>query len=90
MSRACRFVTAAFAVLYACALGLFAIGTLGLFGAEQDPLSGVFLLPLGLPWNQWVGGAPDVLRPWLAALAPLLNLLILWAACRAWHRRKPG
>ena len=88
MSRACRFVTVAFAVLTACALGLFAIGTLGLFGAERDPLSAVFLLPLGLPWNLFIDSSPDALRPWLAATAPLLNLLTLWACCRALHRRR--
>ncbi len=88
VSRVCRFVTVGFAVLTVCALGLFAIGTLGLFGAERDPLSGVFLLPLGMPWNRLIDGAPDVLLPWLAAAAPLLNLLILWAGCRALHRRR--
>jgi hypothetical protein len=88
MPRLCRFVIIAFAVLAACALGLFAIGTLGLFGAERDPLSAVFLLPLGLPWNLLIASSPDALRPWLAAAAPLLNLLILWAGCRAIHRRR--
>ena len=88
MSRLCKLVTIGFAVLTACALGLFAIGTLGLFGAERDPLSGVFLLPLGLPWNRLIDGAPDKLLPWLAAAAPLLNLLILRAGCRALHRRR--
>jgi len=48
----------------------------------------VFLLPLGLPWNRLIDGAPDVLRPWLAAAAPLLNLLMIWAGCRALHLRK--
>jgi hypothetical protein len=88
MSRLCRLVIVGFAVLTGCALSLFAIGTLGLFGSERDPLSGVFLLPLGLPWNRLFDGAPDGLRPWLAAAAPLLNLLILWAGCRALHRRQ--
>lgn len=38
-----------FVVLYLLALALLAIGTFGWFGQEQDPLSGVFLLPFGLP-----------------------------------------
>ncbi|MBK6601625.1 MAG: hypothetical protein IPG28_08725 [Betaproteobacteria bacterium] len=88
-SRICRNVIVGFAVLYACALGLFAIGTFGLFGAERDPLAGVFLLPLGLPWNRFIDDTPEALRPWLAAAAPLLNLLILWMACRLLHRRTP-
>ena len=90
MSRLCSFLTIGFAALTACALGLFAIGTLGLFGAERDPLSGVFLLPLGLPWNLFLDHTPDALRPWLAAAAPLLNLLILWVGCRLLHRRTPA
>jgi hypothetical protein len=87
MSRFCRIVTIGFAVLYACALGLFAIGTLGLFGVERDPLSAVFVLTLGLPWIRLIDASPDALRPWLATAAPLLNLLILWAGCRLLHRR---
>jgi hypothetical protein len=89
MARICRIVTVGFAVLYACALGLLAIGTFGLFGAERDPLSGVFLLPLGLPCNLVLDHTPDALRPWLAAAAPLLNLLVIWAACRGLGRRAP-
>ena len=90
MSRLCKAVTVGFAVLYVCALGLLAIGTFGLFGAERDPLSGVFLLPLGLPWVRFIDHTPDALRPWLAAAAPLLNLLILWVGCRLLHRRTPA
>jgi hypothetical protein len=89
MARICRIVTAGITVLYGCALGLLAIGTFGLFGAERDPLSGVFLLPLGLPWNLFLENIPDALRPWLAAAAPLLNLLIIWLACRGLGRRAP-
>ena len=89
-ARICRIVTVGFAVLYACALGLLAIGAFGLFGAERDPLSAVFLLPLGLPWNLYIDNTPDALRPWLAAAAPLLNLLIIWAGCRGLHRRAPA
>ena len=90
MSRLCRAVTVGFGVLYVCALGLFAIGTFGLFGAERDPLAAVFLLPLGLPWIRFIDHTPEALRPWLAAAAPLLNLLILWMVCRLLHRRTPA
>jgi hypothetical protein len=40
-----------FLLLYAAAFALFMVGTFGWFGQDQDPLSGVFLILLGLPWN---------------------------------------
>lgn len=46
-----KWVFLVFVALYLIALALLAIGTLGWFGQERDPLSAVFLLPLGLPWN---------------------------------------
>ncbi len=63
--------------LYLVALAVLAMGTFGWFGQEQDPLSGVFLLPLGLPWNiladrAGLGGAL------VAILAPLVNAGILY------------
>ena len=66
-----------FAVLYALALFVLAVGTFGWFGQEQDPLSGVFLMPLGLPWNIVAdkigfGGAA------IAILAPAINAAILF------------
>ena len=66
-----------FAALYGAALFLFAIGTFGWFGQERDPLSGVFLLPLGLPWNLMLDSVASGGRGILAALAPGLNLSIL-------------
>jgi hypothetical protein len=83
MRRACRIVVYAFLLLYLFALGLLAVGTFGLFGAERDPLAGVFLIPLGLPWNRLIDAFPAASHPWLAAGAPLLNFLILWSVCRA-------
>ena len=64
------------AVLYVMALGLWAIGTYGLFGQEQDPLSAVFLVPLGLPWNRWFDD------PQLAMAAPMFNVIALWILSR--------
>lgn len=78
----CKWVTRSVAVLYVAALVLFAIGTFGLFGQEQDPLAGVFLVPLGLPWNLWLDGVPDAIRPGLIIFAPALNLLLLTVLCR--------
>lgn len=83
--RICRFVTALFGVGVAAALVLFLVGTFGWFGQPRDPLSGVFLLPLGLPWNLVFGDLPDRALPVVAVGAPILNLLLLSAVCR-WLR----
>lgn len=82
MNLACRNVVAAFAGLYVLALALFAIGTFGLSGSKSGPLAGIFLMPLGLPWNLFLGDLPSAALPWLAASAPLLNLLLVWILCR--------
>jgi hypothetical protein len=85
MHRACKIVVGAFLLLYLAALLVLAAGTFGLFGAERDPLSGIYVLVLGLPWNRLIDVFPGASQPWLAAGAPLLNLPILWAICRALH-----
>ena len=82
----CKWALRVFAGLYFVALALFLIGTFGLFGQERDPLSGVFLMPLGLPWVLWLDLFPEPVRPWLAALSPLLNLAVLSLFCR-WTAR---
>ena len=66
-----------FLALYALALVLLAIGTFGWFGKERDPLSGVFLMPLGLPWNL-LGDRLGLDGPLLAILAPAINAGILY------------
>lgn len=89
MSRyLCPILIVIFAALYVLALGILAIGTFGLFGNDRDPLAGVFLMPLGIPWIWLTAAAPEGLRPWLAAATPGLNLLILMAACRLYHLRQ--
>jgi len=80
----CRWVVWVFAVLYIMALALFVIGTWGLFGQERDPLSGIFLVPLGLPWTVLLVDMPERILPWLGALAPVINLVILVWICRRW------
>jgi hypothetical protein len=82
MTRLCRIVTWVFLAAYLLALALLLIGTFGLFGQQPDPLSGIFLIPLGLPWNRFIDQFPESLWPWLAAAAPLLNSLILNLFCR--------
>ena len=65
-----------FLALYVLAGALLLIGTFGLFGQERDPLSGIFLLPLGLPWNV-IGDRLGLGGVWLATLAPAINAAIL-------------
>ena len=81
--RVCRWITVAFAVLYSAALLLLAFGTFGWMGVERDPLAAVYLVPLGLPWNRFLDGFPAGWLPWLAAAAPLVNLLLMVLICRA-------
>lgn len=78
----CRIIIWIFAFLYAAAVALLLIGTFGLFGSEKDPLAGIFLLPLGLPWSLAAHLAPEPLMPWLAGLAPAINLGLLVVLCR--------
>ena len=81
----CKATTMMFALLYVVALFLFLTGTFGWFGQERDPLSGVFLLPLGLPWIFLSELVSEQAKPWFAASAPLVNLLALNFLCR-WAR----
>jgi hypothetical protein len=81
MGRACRFVFWGFAFLYGVALLLLLIGTFGWFGQDQDPLSGVFLLPLGLPWVQVIDRFAEP-GPWIPIIAPLINLFLIRFVCR--------
>ncbi len=83
----CKWIIWIAAVLYLAALALLLIGTFGLFGQERDPLAGVFLMPLGLPWVLWLDGVPEQFMPWFAASAPLLNLVLLVMLCRIFARR---
>lgn len=78
----CKWVTRVFAAVYLVALALLLIGTFGLFGQERDPLAGVFLMPLGLPWVLWLDRLPEPILPFAGALAPLINLTILRLVCR--------
>ena len=88
MGGTCRIVLTILFLLYLIALILFVVGTFGLFGSPQGPLAGVYLIPLGLPWVVMLDGVSESAGPWLAALAPLLNILVLLTICRliAAHR----
>lgn len=78
----CKWIVRSVWVLYLLAVMLLLIGTFGLFGQDRDPLAGVFLLPLGIPWVWLVDLAPAPAWPWLSALPPLLNIGILVVLCR--------
>lgn len=88
MKGLCRVVTYGFLALYAVALMVWLVGTFGLFGQPTDPLSGVFLIPLGLPWNKFIDSLPEPFWPWLAAAAPLINCGILLFLCRFARRNE--
>lgn len=83
----CRALLGLFGLLYLGALLLLISGTLGLFGSERDPLAGVFLIPLGLPWNLVIDRTPEPAWPYLAAAAPVLNLGLLWVVCKYMKKR---
>ena len=86
--RVCKVMAIGFLVLYVAALALLAIGTFGLFGAEKDALAGIFLMPLGLPWNLMLDDAPDSMLPWLGTISPALNLVLILGICRVIGRRR--
>ena len=88
MKIGCRSLIAIFAFLYFAALAILLVGSFGLFGEESDPLSGIFLIPLGLPWNQLIDFFPEVMWPWLGAFAPAVNLFILVILCRYVRRTR--
>lgn len=67
-----RWTAVLVAVCYLIGLGLWAIGTNGLFGMEQDQLSAVILDPLGRPWTKWSGDDQ------LYLVAPAFNVIALW------------
>ncbi|MEZ5864468.1 MAG: hypothetical protein R3D25_10535 [Geminicoccaceae bacterium] len=87
MGLICRLALGLLTLAWAAALAIFLIATFGLFDQPRDPLGGVYLLPLGLPWNLLIGSAPDPLRAWLAAAAPLVNIALLYGLCR-WNRSR--
>jgi hypothetical protein len=82
----CKWFVFLFAGTYLLAMVLLTISIFGLFGQETDPLSAVYLVPLGLPWVLFFDRMPGLFLPWIGVLAPLLNIAILVALCRVIHR----
>ena len=87
MTRICKALIAVFLLAWLAALLLLMIGTFGWFGQTPDPLAGVFLVPLGMPWNLLLGGMPEAALPLVGVFAPGINLLLLWLVCRFLSRR---
>lgn len=81
LARVLGWAARLFGLVYLAALFLWAVGTFGWFGQERDPLAGVFLLPLGVPWVALVEGAFGALA------APFINLILLLILAR-WARRR--
>lgn len=75
---------------YLFALGIFAVGTFGWFGVEPDPLSGAYLIILGMPWVllplEAVVGTAGL--PLVGIIAPLVNIGIVWALCRRFSNKR--
>lgn len=88
MRRACRIVLVLFIVAYGFALLIGLIGTYGWFEQPTDPLSWIFISLLGLPWVLLADAIPDGARAVIAALAPLINLIILLMLCRTLSRKQ--
>lgn len=77
MRRFLRVLSWIFAAAYAAALVIYLVGAYGLFGVAHDPLSGIFLVPLGLPWNLLADLVPVRFNAVVGILAPMVNLGIL-------------
>ncbi len=84
----CRAIIVFLTVAYLVALFLLAAGTFGWFGQARDPLSGFFLIPLGMPWNLLTGVFPDILQLPLAVLSPALNIAIIAFLCQRFRKPK--
>lgn len=83
----CKTMIWIFIVLWTGATFIFATGTFGWFGQPRDPLSGVFLLPLGLPWILAIDLIPENTKSVFGILAPGANLAIILVLCR---KKKSG
>ena len=77
-----RAVLAVFLLVYLFALAVFVVGEYGLFGMPKDPLAGILILPLGLPWILFFDPESNGLGVVEAALCPLVNFAILYGVYR--------
>lgn len=80
--RVVRILLALYGALCIFALWLIPASLNGWFGAERDPLAGVFAIALALPWSlplSMLGGLGTGLGMILVAFCMLLNMVIVWA-----------
>ncbi|ODT13819.1 MAG: hypothetical protein ABS35_36760 [Kaistia sp. SCN 65-12] len=80
-------VVRAFGLLYLATLAYAAVSATGWFDFAPAPLAGVFLVVIGLPWTLAAAWFPDQWQPFVAAAAPLVTLVLLWAYCHRPRRR---
>jgi len=73
-----KWVLFIFLGLYGVALLLLLMGTFGWFGQSEDPLSAIFLVPLGLPWNILLDRAAGIGGLGTLLLTPAVNAAILY------------
>ncbi len=66
-----------FLFLYVAATTLLVVGKFGWFGQERDPISAVFLVPLGLPWNLLTDKI-GLVNAGVSLIAPAVNLGIIY------------
>lgn len=69
-----RFLTILFWLFVVCYVLALIIFAAGMWGADKEPLSGIFLIPLGFPWFLAADLFEGTLQATVAALAPLVNL----------------
>ena len=84
----CRILTWLFGLLYILALVLLLIGTFGMLGSEPDPLAGVYLVPIGLPWILLVDQMPEPLWPWLDVSGRRGLALRSWNIANCFRRKR--
>ena len=82
----CRVLLVGFVIAYVLAIFLHLTNSYGWFGQQPDALSGIFLIPLGLPWN--LIDLPERALPALGMGAPLINLLLIFILCRTQKSRQ--
>lgn len=79
--RICRLTANAYLALALAAMAILLVGTYGLFGQDRDPLAGVYVVVLGMPWVRFADLGPEAACPWFALATPLVNVAILRALC---------
>lgn len=86
MTRVFKSIAIALAIFWVLAVAVLVIGIFGLFGQEQDPLSGVFLIPIGFPWIMMLDSFPEAVRFWLAVFSPGLNVALFAILARVFTK----